>query len=336
MKRINSRDQTERVTVLVLSGGGSNGAWGAGFLNGWNQSGDRPKFDIVTGVSTGALMATGAFLGDDDLLAKAYTTISNADVKGEKFLLSIPFSDSVYSSAPLQHLIKTHITNAIIQSVADHSKNGRRLYVATTNLDAGELRVWNLSAIAQAGEYDLYRKVILASASVPLLFPPVDIDGTFYADGGVRANLFIRTYILPHVSTAHVSAVKTLRMNAIPSSMPASEPTQTVYVIMNGPLGIGTTCVGDCLIPIALRSLSALMDANNIANLYATKYLSSEFKYDFRLSYIPNEITPLDAFDFDKAGMNRLYNQAIGVAKSGDRWRDIPDVEQHPDAERHF
>jgi predicted acylesterase/phospholipase RssA len=143
----------EKIDLLVLSGGGSHGAWGAGVLRGWreNTANPRPrKFQVVTGVSTGALLATYAFLAepaDDDLLEEAYATCKTSDIYKKKFILSALFSDSLYNSKPLSKRIEKYITPATIDRVALAGQEGRRLYVGTINHDTGRLVIWDLTAM---------------------------------------------------------------------------------------------------------------------------------------------------------------------------------------------
>jgi predicted acylesterase/phospholipase RssA len=140
------KSNTNRIDMLVLSGGGSHGAWGAGVLRGWrdNERNRRPKrFQVVTGVSTGALLSTFAFLGepeDDDLLASVYTNVVTADIYRKRFLPLVLFSDSLSSSVPLKHVISRHITSNTLARVAAAGRDGKRgLYVGTVNLDSGKL-----------------------------------------------------------------------------------------------------------------------------------------------------------------------------------------------------
>ena len=186
--------------VLALSGGGSYGAFSAGVLSGWTATRQRPALDIVTGVSTGALIATYAFLGSeyDQLLGEMYTSISSNDIYRSRNKLAVLWSDAAATSEPLQRMIEARISPQLLQAVACPHAQGRRLYVGTTNLDSGQLVIWDMGAIASTGRPNalgLYRKIILASASVPGFLPPVNIEVTVngrrftesHADGGATA-----------------------------------------------------------------------------------------------------------------------------------------------------
>ena len=310
--------------VLVLSGGGSNGAWGAGFLKGWGSKGTRPEFDLVTGVSTGGLLATGSFLGDDEMLQQAFTTTKDSDVKGNRFFLTIPFSDSVYTSKPLKKLIAKYVTNQVIDRVAAEAGKNRRLYVASTDLDAGRLHIWDLTRIAAAHDYDFYRTALLASASAPMIFPPVNIEGTLHADGGVKANLFFRNNLLPKIAKSHQKAQ--LHLRAESKTMQLPQPS--VYVIVNGQLDPAMSAVKDCLIPLAERSVNCLMDSNNIGCLYETKYWAADLHYDFRLAFIPNDAPACESFTFDQPKMQALYAVAVQYGQQyaiQAKWMDLPE-----------
>ncbi|MDX1400550.1 MAG: patatin-like phospholipase family protein, partial [Kiloniellales bacterium] len=157
------------LNVLSLSGGGQNGAFGAGFLIGWRERGGRPAFDIVGGVSTGALLATHAFLGtpaDDVILEEMYTKVAKEDIYVDfGFLNILSGTNSLKDTAPLRALIAKYITEETLRRVAAASGQSRVLAVSTTNIDYGETWVWNMGMIAKAGDLELYHKVLLASCS---------------------------------------------------------------------------------------------------------------------------------------------------------------------------
>lgn len=164
------------LTMLSLSGGGADGAYGAGLLSGWSARGDRPVFTMVTGVSTGALIAPFAFLGTeyDRLLKLFYTTFSTEDLVTKRAIGSAISGNAFYSTAPLQHTLKTYISPDVIARIAQEHKKGRRLFIGTTNLDAMRPVYWDIGAIAQhrsKANDQLIRDVIQASVSIPVAFP---------------------------------------------------------------------------------------------------------------------------------------------------------------------
>src|SRR6185295_2536611 len=189
---------------LAISGGGDNGAFGAGLLSGWTAAGDRPEFKVVTGVSTGALIAPLAFLGPDydPELKRAYTTISKKDIYEERGFLAALFDDGLADSRPLLKLVSSYVAPEVLTRIAEEYGKGRLLLVGTTDLDARQPVIWNMTAIAASGDpgaLDLFRKILVASASVPGLFPPVmlevEVGGHQYqemhVDGGAMAQVFL-------------------------------------------------------------------------------------------------------------------------------------------------
>ena len=198
-------DATGHFNILALSGGGANGAFGAGILYGWSEAGTRPTFKIVTGISTGALIAPYAFLGSDydSLLKQVYTSTATEDImKVRPFIVMRGGLDSLADTTPLQKLLEEYITDDVIRGVARAHQTGRRLYIGTTDLDASRLVIWNMGVIAAAERpeaFDLFRSIMLASASIPILFPPVYIpveaEGAAYeeihVDCGVATQVFL-------------------------------------------------------------------------------------------------------------------------------------------------
>ena len=196
-------DRGRTVNVLAISGGGSNGAYGAGLLAGWTERGARPEFTVVTGASAGALIAPFAFLGPsyDPVLKNLFS-----EGIGEELLqidgLSALFGAGVFKTEPLKRLIARYVDDALLERIGAEYKKGRRLLVVTTNLDAQRTAVWDMGAIASSGApeaLDLFRDVLVASASVPGVYSPVliNVEGAgrrfeeMHVDGGVRANLLV-------------------------------------------------------------------------------------------------------------------------------------------------
>jgi hypothetical protein len=164
------RKRGHALNVLSLSGGGQNGAFGAGFLIGWRESGQRPEFDIVGGVSTGALLATHALLGtpaDDAQLEAMYTQVTKKDIYRELGVFGlVSGADSLSDTAPLRALIAKHITAETLERVAAAYDDNRLLVVGTTNVDYGQTWVWNMSMIAKDGNLELYREVLIRGSEL--------------------------------------------------------------------------------------------------------------------------------------------------------------------------
>lgn len=243
------RDITARadrpVHVLMLSGGGQLGAYGAGGLVGWSEHG-RPSFDVVAGVSTGALMATMAFLGPqyDHVLQTAYTTTTTKDVLERRSLLALPFTNSLATADGLRRLIERIITEDVLDAVAQEHTAGRSLWVGVVELKTGLFIPINLGAIAASDDPNRlreYHDALLASASIPVVLPPLCRHGFAYVDGATRANLF-----LPEVAEAMADA----RVQDV-----------TLYAVINGTLNAPPQfSTQDSLIGVGSRAIALLLD----------------------------------------------------------------------------
>ena len=108
-------DLNQTSNYLSLSGGGDNGAFGAGLLVGWTEQGSRPEFNLVTGISTGALIAPFAYLGKDydPILREVYTQIKPSDVFKSRGFLSGFFGDGLADTTPLYGLISKYIISKL-------------------------------------------------------------------------------------------------------------------------------------------------------------------------------------------------------------------------------
>ena len=320
-------DSLDRPThALVLSGGGSNGAFGAGFLSGWTQAGTRPTFKLVTGISTGALIAPYAFLGPDfdDELERAFTTVTNKDV----FKIRSPFTvlrkDALTRTDPLADRIEEFIDDEMLRAIAAEHRVGRRLYVGTTNLDAQRLMIWNMGAIATSGHpdaLDLFRKVLLASASIPVAFPPVyievEIDGRRYdemhVDGGVISQLFLLGAMVDIAD-----ARNRLRVD------PQQQSPASVYVIRNSQVDAEPARVEPNLIDIASRSMVTLLKAVAMGDLARVLVRADEAGVDFNYIGIPSEHAETPAGSFSPADMRRLFELGRSMALEPEPWRKEP------------
>ncbi len=311
--------------ILALSGGGKYGAFSAGVLKGWTESGTRPEFDLVTGVSTGSIVAVYAFLGSDydTLLEEFYTTVSTRQILRRKSILAIAFSDSFASSAPLKQLIEKQVNDKLLDDIAAASRTGRRLLIGTTNLDTKRLVVWDLGAIAasdQPNKAKLFRDVILASASVPGEFPPVRLEITvngktyteFHVDGGVTSEVFVR---LAHLNVDS----EVLRSRARPLA------GSNVYAIIAGKTYADSSCVEPKLISILGNSVSALiyaMTQNDLLRIYTLALLTGmKFQYTaLRQDFVDDG----DALKFEPENLRKLFEEGRRVGQAKEAWFIAP------------
>ncbi len=282
---------------LILSTGGGDGAFGAGLLNGWTESGKRPSFSVVTGVSAGALMAPFAFVGPayDKQLMESYTTINAGDIfevggRGESLL----------DTWPLKILIAKWVTPKLIADIAAEHNRGRRLFVLTTNLDAERFVIWNVGAIAAHGggaAVKLIRDVLLASASIPGAFPPVLIDveangrkfQEMHADGGLGAQFFVAPEKL-------LSSGSTYRL-----------PATDLYIIINNGMARSFHPTERTTITVLGRALSAAIRAAIRALIDRTHSVAVRGGINFHLAYIEPAFNHVSRGAFDPEYMQALY-----------------------------
>ena len=322
-------DPAHASNMLLLSGGGDYGAFGAGFLQGWSKSGTRPEFKLVTGISTGALMAAFAFLGPeyDGVIKQAYTTTNASNIYFLRWV-SFLWSDSFTNTAPFVRLIERYITQDILDKVALAHRQGRRLLIGTTNLDADRLVVWNMGVIANSGHPEalaLFRQVILASSSIPAVFPPVlievDVDGTPYdemhVDGGVKAQLFLVAATLDLADfSKKVSSVK------------KTTPRRSIYIIRNGEIQPEPKQVKRNLIRITKRSFSSLIKAQAMSDLERIYNISKEYDLDFNLVAIPADFKLSGSIGFSGTEMNRLFKIGYEQGLKKEVWLKHPATNQ--------
>ena len=311
---------------LALSGGGANGAFGAGFLKGWTETGHRPVFKIVTGVSTGALMAPFAFLGPahDDDLHQLYTQTRTRDIiqlRLHSLLPQLLAGDSLADSGPLANLIARHIDADLLQEVAAAHRGGRRLYIGTVDLDAQQFVVWNMGMIAVSGRpdaLDLFRSIMLASASIPIAFPPVffevEANGRRYdemhVDGGVGARVFL---------TGGVFRVSEVRAGG------GRDPARSdVFVIHNGQLGPIPAPTRRNVRNIATRVLEMTGKSGVIGDLFRIYTISLRGGASFHWVTIPDGIETAGSEFFDPERMTQLYDVGYRKALAGPVWSTDP------------
>jgi len=311
-------DGTKPYSFLILSGGGEKGAFGAGFLGGWTQAGTRPLFKGVTGVSTGALIAPFAFLGPDfdETMRGLFTDSDRKDIV--KIRLG---ADSLSNSRPLEKLIAQHVTEDVLQKVAAEHARGRRLYIGTANMDTQHLVIWNMSAIAHSDHPDslaLFRKVMLASASIPVFMPPVmfevEVGGKRYdemhADGGTVAQMFFIAFTMDPVA-----ARKELGIKAGGAKL---------YIIRNDQSDPVSVQVERKLTEIMSRTIHTVMKAQSHGDLLRIYAIAELNDIDFNYVEIPKSYVKKEKGMFNTNEMRRLFALGVEVGAATKRWRKQP------------
>lgn len=307
---------------LAISGGGANGAFGAGVLLGWSKTGERPEFTMVTGVSTGALTAPFAFLGVqyDDELRAVYTTTRTSDIIKKRNLLSVVFGDSVGDTTPLQGLIERYFDAEMIDAIAREYGKGRRLYIGTVNLDAGRPVIWDIGAIAASdhpNKIELIHDVLRASAAIPVAFPPVVIsvvaDGKNYDEMHVDGGTGTQVFVYP-AAVDWRRVTQKFRVKGAPQ----------VYVIRNSFLEPDYQGIKRNVLPIASRTIDSLIRTQGIGDLYQIYALCIRDGNDFNLAYIPSDFTESSAEDFDPVYMSKLLDRGYQMALEGYPWKKTP------------
>jgi len=309
---------------LAISGGGDNGAFGAGLLGGWTKAGTRPTFKLVTGISTGALIAPFAFLGSeyDAQLKAMYTAVSMKDIAASRWVLSVLYGDAMADTTPLWNLLKKSITQQMLDAIAAEHEKGRILLVGTTNLDARRAVVWNITKIAatrRPGALELVQKILLASAAIPGTFPPVMIDveaggksyDEMHVDGGTAAQVFVYPV--------------GMRLGDLAEEHGAMRE-RTLYVIRNARLDPEWAEVDRRTLPIALRAISCLIQYQGIGDLYRIYSVTQRDGVAFNLAYIPATFRTPHTADFDPAYMGQLFDFGFAMAEKGVDWAKEPPI----------
>ena len=308
---------------LAVSGGGSNGAFGAGVLFGWTASGKRPEFTVVTGISTGSLIAPFAFLGPpyDDLLKEAYTQISGDDVYERKGVLKILGSESVADNTPLRRLVGRYVTDQMLADIGREHKRGRRLLIGTTNLDAERPVVWDIGAIALSGvsgRKQLIQDILVASASIPGVFPPVNIkvvaDGQNFDEIHVDGGTSNQAFMFPSNFSVRENDKKLNRTGM----------NRTLYVLRNGKVTPEYSMVKPRLASIVGKSISSLIKTQGIGDLYRMYANAQRDGIAFRAIWIPDSFTMKEPKPFDPAYMKALFDLGYEMGRNGIPWSDQP------------
>jgi predicted acylesterase/phospholipase RssA len=319
-------------SYLAISGGGANGAFGAGLLVGWTEAGTRPEFTVVTGISTGALIAPFAFLGPsyDTKLREIYTKYSTRDLIRKHNILTILTGNAVVTTEPLESLLEKYYDNRMMESIAAEHRKGRTLFIGTTDLDAGRPVIWNIGSIAASGDpraLELIHKVIMASSAIPVVFPPVFIEveasglryDEMHVDGGTTSQVFLYPAGLNWRLIAEKLDVR---------------GTPIVYLIRNAFLEPEREAVIPKLSSIAGRSIGSLIRTQGIGDMYRIYVSAKRDGMDYKLAYIPSSFREKPAEIFDPEYMVKLFDLGYGLAKSGYAWDKAPPGFLPPDQSR--
>ncbi len=302
--------------TLTLSGGGEDGAFAAGILTAWSEAGSRPEFMAVTGVSTGALAAPFAFLGSnyDGELKNLYGGLPPSRIFRGRFVTGILSGASVKSSDPLRRLIESYITDDFLAKIANEHRRGRRLLVQSVSLDAQRPVLWDLGVIANSGAANakkVFVDVLLASASIPGVFPPVLID--VETQDGVRDELHVDGGV--YSQTAYVPGWDIPRKYARGGKL---------YAIRNGKVEPELRVTKPGVFQVAARSLSTLIKAQGVDDLTIAYKLSLQRGAEYQAAWIGTDFDYPLAEPFDPEYMRALFDYGYQRFKSGTLWSDRP------------
>ncbi|QPF95233.1 patatin-like phospholipase family protein [Bradyrhizobium commune] len=302
-------------SYLALSGGGADGAYGVGVLNGWSAAGTRPAFSVVSGVSTGGLIAPFAFLGPqyDDTLKDVYTSGIAESLLSDPSIMRVLFGSGLFGNTRLRELVARYVGPEIMAQVARENAKGRRLLIVTTDLDTQRTAIWDMGKIAAVGTPEalkLFRDVMAASASIPLVFPPIMIDAEgqghkfqeMHVDGGVTAPVLT----LPEAL---------LFQGRLPGNA-----KMDIYILVNKKIERNFELVANSTIDVASRSLSAITQSQTRSIIFSTYDFAKRNRLGFHLSYIERDYPAPPSEGFDTAYMRALYQYGYEKAAAGQAW----------------
>jgi len=308
------------LNYLALSGGGADGAYGAGVLNGWTAAGTRPKFSAVSGVSTGALIAPFAFLGPayDAILRDVYTSGVAESLLNTPSIAHALFGSGLFGNTQLRELVARYVGRDMLAAIAAEHAKGRGLFIVTTNLDTQRTVIWDMGRIAAIGSpqaLDLFRDVLAASASIPVVFPPMLIDAEanghrfqeMHVDGGVTAPVLT----LPEAFLLRNGAfARGLRLN--------------IYVLVNDKVERDFQLVPNSTIDIAARASASVTKTQIRSVIYQTYDFARRNNFGFNLTYVDKDVPSPTSFGFGTSYMRSLYQYGYDKAKTGDFWAKAP------------
>jgi hypothetical protein len=307
---------------LAVSGGGDDGAFGAGLICGWSDSGKMPTSKLVTGVSTGSMIAPFAFLGGAYIgrLRTLYTTIKPEDISEDAGLFGALFGEALADTEPLARLISRYVDQQMLADIAREYARGRLLLIGTTSLDEQRPVIWNLGAIAglgHPGALELTRKVLLASAAIPGAFPPVMIEvdaaGRRYQEMNVDGGAVVQTFLYPPDTGLRVD---------LRSAEHARQ--RHAYIVRNGRLDPDWAKVDRRFLKIVGRAISTMIHYsgyNDIIRIYAT---TKRDGVDYNLAYIEPDFPDMKHEEFDPAYLRALFDYGYAKGRQGSAWHKAP------------
>lgn len=307
---------------MAISGGGANGAFGAGLLCGWTETGTRPAFKIVTGISTGALTAPFVFAGPeyDHVLREVYTKTKTGDILESRGMMAAIFDDAMADTKPLWKTLSKYVDQKLLDAIAAEYRKGRLLLMGTTNLDARRAVLWNIGEIAVSGHPDaleIVRRIMIASAAIPAAFPPVffdvEVDGKIYqemhVDGGAMTQVFLYP---PSLKLREVSEAEGIFRERF------------AWVIRNSRLDPEWAQVDRSTFTIAGRAIDSMIQTQGMGDLYRIYLNSQRDGVDFNLAYIPADFKEVSKEPFDPVYMTKLFDRGYQMAKAGYVWEKFP------------
>ena len=319
-----SNELMPELNLLAVSGGGENGAFGAGLLCGWSEHGGRPTFELVTGISTGALMAPFAYLGTsyDPPLSTMYTGLTPDKVLVKRPITAALFDDALADNHPLFVTISGYVNDSLMVAMAKAYDEGRLLLIASTDLDAQQPVIWNVGAIAKSGHpkaLDTVRRILLASSAMPAAFPPtmfdVTLDGKPYQEMHVDGGAFAQTFLYP----AAVMRQREAKMRAGEQVIPVR-----AYVIRNGRLDPDWASVDRRTLSIAERAISTMTTASGYNDVVRIYNNAQRDGIEYNLAFIGTDFTQQLPTPFDAAYMRALYDYGYQRGRRGYAWAHKP------------
>jgi predicted acylesterase/phospholipase RssA len=322
-QKVKSLSDASNYNILALSAGGQYGAYGSGFLAAWDKDREiiaRSDIDMITGVSTGSMMATYAFLGSssdpvvrkkyDDLLKKTYTNLHTENVCRQRDFLEMLFSNAACDSTPLHNLVNGIVTDELLKEViAEADKSKRLLYVGAVNLDSGKFEFFDLISIAKDPSHDqraCYAAAILASAAIPVMFEPVFINDSMYNDGGIRRHTF---FIEKAAEAAPVSGKKRL------------------FGILHGELNVQPEKPDNHIIDIAIRDVAIAENQLFTDSAYYVDTVAAKKGYERHWTTAARSGCPDPAeHKFDPALGTCLWNKGFNDASQPAPWKALDEL----------